>query len=364
MMKMIEVKDLQKKYNDNEVLKSISFDVEKGDVIAVIGTSGCGKSTTLRLLIGLERADGGTILIEGEPLMENGIYVSRKKASELYMRMGMVFQNFNLFPHMTVRENLMLAPLKNMKAIGMTKEQIFRKSTELLEKVGLLDKADYMPGKLSGGQKQRVAIARALMLSPDIMLFDEPTSALDPELTVEVLKIIRDLAKEKMTMIVVTHEMGFARDVANKVIFMSDGLILEEGTPEILENPKNERLRTFLSKDLRSHRTPINWENRKQTQKNPPGKSGRFSMQKSADFFHFLSSVSVSVSDLYILSDCKVQYKRKICERRQKQKMHTENGKSVSGTNRFCERSEHLASRASENRDRRCIQQMENLRTK
>lgn len=289
MMKMIEVKDLQKKYNDTEVLKSISFDVEKGDVIAVIGTSGCGKSTTLRLLIGLERADGGTILVEGEPLLENGVYVSRKKASELYLRMGMVFQNFNLFPHMTVRENLMLAPLKNMKAAGMTKEQIFQKSTELLEKVGLLEKADYMPGKLSGGQKQRVAIARALMLSPDIMLFDEPTSALDPELTVEVLRIIRDLAGENMTMIVVTHEMGFARDVANKVIFMSEGRIIEEGTPEILENPKNERLRTFLSKDIRSGHPPPNPENPKTNAKRPVRKIPADPVRNLPDFFflHF-----------------------------------------------------------------------------
>jgi polar amino acid transport system ATP-binding protein len=246
-MKMLEIRDLRKSFGEIEVLRGVSFDVNKGDVIAVIGPSGSGKSTMLRSLIGLERADGGTITVEESPLLKDGAYVSEKEAKNLYLKMGMVFQQFNLFPHMTVRENLMLSPVCSLK---LPKDKMRKKSDILLNKVGLLDKADSMPNKLSGGQKQRVAIARALMLNPDIMLFDEPTSALDPELTADVLDIMKELAKEHMTMVVVTHEMGFAREVADKIIFMDNGEIVEEGGAEILQNPKNERMRAFIEKAL------------------------------------------------------------------------------------------------------------------
>lgn len=246
-MKMLEIRDLRKSFGEIEVLRGVSFDVNKGDVIAVIGPSGSGKSTMLRSLIGLERADGGTITVEESPLLKDGTYVSEKEAKDLYLKMGMVFQQFNLFPHMTVRENLMLSPVCSLK---LPKDKMRKKSDILLDKVGLLDKADSMPNKLSGGQKQRVAIARALMLNPDIMLFDEPTSALDPELTADVLDIMKELAKEHMTMVVVTHEMGFAREVADKIIFMDNGEIVEEGGAEILQNPKNERMRAFIEKAL------------------------------------------------------------------------------------------------------------------
>lgn len=243
---MISVRNLRKKFATLDVLNGINFSLQKGEVVAVIGPSGSGKSTMLRCMIELERADGGDIIIEGEELCRDAIYPSEKKIAEICGKMGMVFQHFNLFPHMTVRENLLCAPLTHKKHGRAELEQMCK---ALLDKVGLADKIDEMPGKLSGGQKQRVAIARALMLNPDIMLFDEPTSSLDPELTQEVLEVIKSLAKEKMSMIIVTHEIGFAREAADKILFMDKGVILEEGTPsEIIDNPKNERTKLFLQK--------------------------------------------------------------------------------------------------------------------
>lgn len=243
---MIKVQNLKKNFGTLDVLNGINFSLQKGEVVAVIGPSGSGKSTMLRCMIELERADGGDIMIEGEYLCKDAKYPNEKKVVEICGKMGMVFQHFNLFPHMTVRENLLCAPIMQKKT---DKSELDKLCQALLEKVGLADKIDEMPGKLSGGQKQRVAIARALMLNPDIMLFDEPTSALDPELTQEVLEVIKSLAKEKMTMIIVTHEIGFAREAADKILFMDKGIILEEGTPgEIIDNPKNERTKTFLQK--------------------------------------------------------------------------------------------------------------------
>lgn len=244
-MAFIEVKDLKKSFGKLEVLKSVSFDVEKGDVVAVIGSSGSGKSTMLRCIINLETVGGGDIIIEGEPLVKNGKYPSKNTIKQITGKMGMVFQQFNLFPHMSVRKNLEM-PVR--LAGKRDRASISAECEEMLRKVGLLDKIDAYPSQLSGGQKQRVAIARALMLNPDIMLFDEPTSALDPELTGEVLGVMKKLAEEHMTMIVVTHEMAFAREVANKVIFMDDGKILEAGTPdEIFNHPKFPRTAEFLS---------------------------------------------------------------------------------------------------------------------
>ena len=244
-MAFIEVKDLKKSFGKLEVLKGVSFDVEKGDVVAVIGSSGSGNSTMLRCIINLETVGGGDIIIEGEPLVKNGKYPSKNAIKQITGKMGMVFQQFNLFPHMSVRKNLEM-PVR--LAGKRDRASIYAECEEMLRKVGLLDKIDAYPSQLSGGQKQRVAIARALMLNPDIMLFDEPTSALDPELTGEVLGVMKKLAEEHMTMIVVTHEMAFAREVANKVIFMDDGKILEAGTPdEIFNHPKFPRTAEFLS---------------------------------------------------------------------------------------------------------------------
>ena len=245
-MSFISVRNLKKSYGKLKVLKDISFDVEKGDVIAVIGSSGSGKSTMLRCLIDLEHIGGGSVSVDGEHLIEDGKYSPREKVKEITSKMGMVFQSFNLFPHLTVRKNLEMPYNLNNKQTGIS--QINAICDSMLRKVGMLEKANVLPSKLSGGQQQRVAIARAMMLNPEIMLFDEPTSALDPELTGEVLSVIKQLAKEKMTMIVVTHEMSFARDVATRVLFMDDGLILEEGTPEeIFTNPQNQRTKDFLS---------------------------------------------------------------------------------------------------------------------
>lgn len=244
METMIQVTDLNKTFGENHVLKGVSFSINKGDVVAVIGSSGSGKSTLLRCLIDLEKADSGTITMDGDNLMTDGVYASPAKIREIIMKMGMVFQHFNLFPHLTVRQNLELAPkvVKKEKASEMDV-----RCEKYLQQVGLAAKIDSMPSTLSGGEKQRVAIARALMMNPEILLFDEPTSALDPELTGEVLSVMQELAEDKMTMVVVTHEMGFAREVANKVLFMNDGVILEEGTPEdIFEHPKHERTREFL----------------------------------------------------------------------------------------------------------------------
>ena len=240
---MIEVKNLRKSFDGTEVLKGINETINKGDVACIIGPSGSGKSTFLRCLNLLEIPTGGQIIFEGENLTAKGVDLNLHRR-----KMGMVFQQFHLFPHMTVIDNLTMAPVLLKKA---TKAQAEKKGMELLERVGLADRASAYPAELSGGQKQRVAIVRALCMNPDVMLFDEPTSALDPEMVGEVLDVMKELAREGMTMVVVTHEMGFAKEVANRVLFMDDGVIMEEGTPqEIFENPKCERLKTFLSKVL------------------------------------------------------------------------------------------------------------------
>ena len=240
---MIEVKNLRKSFDDIEVLKGINETINKGDVACIIGPSGSGKSTFLRCLNLLEIPTGGQIVFEGDDLTAKGVDLNLHR-----QKMGMVFQQFHLFPHMTVIDNLTMAPVLLKKA---TKAQAEKKGMELLERVGLADRASAYPSELSGGQKQRVAIVRALCMNPDVMLCDEPTSALDPEMVGEVLDVMKELAKEGMTMVVVTHEMGFAKEVANRVLFMDDGVIMEEGTPqEIFDNPKCERLKTFLSKVL------------------------------------------------------------------------------------------------------------------
>ena len=247
-MTLIQIQDLKKSFGSLEVLKRITFDVEKNDVIAVIGPSGSGKSTMLRSLVHLEQINGGSVQIDGDYLVKDGVYPKPQQIKEITSKMGMVFQHFNLFPHLTVRGNLEISP-KLVKKQSAQQTQL--SADELLKKVGLLEKAEVYPANLSGGQKQRVAIARALMMNPQILLFDEPTSALDPELTGEVLKVMKDLAEEHMTMIVVTHEMGFAREVANKVIFMDGGEIVEAGTPEqLFNNPQHPRTQEFLKKNL------------------------------------------------------------------------------------------------------------------
>ena len=248
-MKKIEARNICKKFQNLEVLKGIDLEVNEGEVIAVIGPSGGGKSTLLRCLNKLETIEQGTIIIDGETLVKetaNGAeYASPEDTRRIVCKMGMVFQQFNLFPHMTVLENLIEAPVQVQKR---NKEEVIKEAEALLEKVGLSEKRDVYPRKLSGGQQQRVAIARALAMKPAIMLFDEPTSALDPELTGEVLRTMRELAEEKMTMVVVTHEMAFAREVATKVLFMADGYVQACGTPEeIFDNPTNERLKAFLN---------------------------------------------------------------------------------------------------------------------
>jgi len=252
-MSMVRTENLKKSFGDNEVLKGISIEVNKGEVLCVIGPSGSGKSTFLRCLNNLETIDSGLIYIDDELIVhredgKNLKDMSPKKVSTLCIKLGMVFQRFNLFPHKTAVENLMLAPMSIKK---VKKEEAYSKSMEILKKVGLVDKAGSYPSKLSGGQQQRVAIARALAMEPEIMLFDEPTSSLDPELVGEVLEVMKDLAQEMMTMIVVTHEMGFAKDVASRVVFMDGGYIAEEGHPqEIFANPKNDRTREFLNRIL------------------------------------------------------------------------------------------------------------------
>ncbi|KAA9026206.1 amino acid ABC transporter ATP-binding protein [Niallia endozanthoxylica] len=248
-MAIIEVSDLKKSYGNLEVLKRISFDVDKKDVVAVIGPSGSGKSTMLRSLVHLEEVNGGSICVSGEYLVKDGVYAKPNELKIITSKMGMVFQHFNLFPHLTVKENLELAP----KLVKKENSSITSKrSMELMKKIGLTERGNAYPANLSGGQKQRVAIARALMMNPDILLFDEPTSALDPELTGEVLQVMKDLAKEHMTMIVVTHEMEFAKEVANRVIFMDNGEIVEAGHPsELFTNPKHERTKAFLNRSLK-----------------------------------------------------------------------------------------------------------------
>lgn len=241
---MIEVKNLEKSFGDLHILKGITTTIEKGEKVVIIGPSGSGKSTFLRCLNRLEQPTSGQILFEGQDLTamsDKQLYVVREK-------MGMVFQHFHLFPHLTIQKNITLAPVK-LKL--MTQVEADEKASMLLKKVGLSDKAKQYPGQLSGGQKQRIAIARALVMNPDVMLFDEPTSALDPEMVGEVLALMRELAEDGMTMVVVTHEMGFAREVASRVMFMDGGKIMEENTPQIFfDHPENPRLREFLSKVL------------------------------------------------------------------------------------------------------------------
>ena len=240
---LIEIRNLGKSFGDHEVLKDISLDVHKGEVISIIGPSGCGKSTFLRSINLLEKPTSGSIKVEGVDILDPDTDVDM-----LRRKISMVFQSFNLFPHKTVKENVMLAPVK-LKI--MTEEEASEKADMILKRVGLLNKADQYPSRLSGGQQQRVAIARALAMNPDVMLFDEPTSALDPEMVGEVLKIIKGLADYGMTMLVVTHEMGFAREISDRVLFFDEGVIAEENTPEeFFGNPQNERLKDFLSKIL------------------------------------------------------------------------------------------------------------------
>ena len=240
---LIEVKGLRKAFGDNEVLKGIDTTVCEGEVIAIVGPSGCGKSTFLRSLNLLEVPTGGQILFEGVDITDKSVNINKMRE-----KIGMVFQQFNLFPNMTVKENIMLAPVR-LKI--MSKEEASKKADELLKRIGLSDKADARPQQLSGGQQQRIAIIRSLAMNPDVMLFDEPTSALDPEMVGEVLSLMKDLAESGMTMMIVTHEMGFAREVADRVFFINDGVIQEENTPqEFFSNPKNPRLKEFLSKVL------------------------------------------------------------------------------------------------------------------
>ena len=240
---MLKVSNLTKSFDSLEVLKGINCEINKGDVISIIGPSGSGKSTFLRCLNLLEKPTSGSINFEGDELTDKKTDLNKHR-----QKMGMVFQLFNLFPHMTVLDNLTVAPVMLKK---MTKEEAEAKGRTLLKRVGLLEKADSWPDELSGGQKQRVAIVRALCMEPDVMLFDEPTSALDPEMVGEVLEVMKELAETGMTMVVVTHEMGFAREVSSRVLFLDEGVIAEEGTPdEIFSHPKSERLKTFLSKVL------------------------------------------------------------------------------------------------------------------
>ena len=238
---MIVVKDLKKNYNGLNVLKGIDLTINKGDVVCLVGPSGCGKSTFLRCLTRLEEPDGGTVTLDGNEITEHDIDATRAK-------MGMVFQHFNLFPHLTVKKNITLAPVHLGR---MSQAAADKQAMELLERIGLADKANVYPNMLSGGQKQRIAIVRALAMNPEVLLFDEPTSALDPEMVGEVLELMKELARDGMTMVVVTHEMGFAREVANRVIFIDEGVIKVDKPPqEFFKNPENPRLKAFLSKVL------------------------------------------------------------------------------------------------------------------
>ena len=238
---MIDVKGLKKNYGGLQVLKGVDLTINKGDCVVLVGPSGCGKSTFLRCLNRLEEPDGGHVIFNGKEVTDHDIDHVRQK-------MGMVFQHFNLFPHLTVKKNITLAPVR----LGLMKQpEADKKAMELLERIGLADKADTYPNMLSGGQKQRIAIVRALAMNPDVLLFDEPTSALDPEMVGEVLELMKELARGGMTMVCVTHEMGFAREVGDRVLFMADGKILEQNTPEqIFTNPQEERTKSFLSKVL------------------------------------------------------------------------------------------------------------------
>ena len=241
---ILEIRGLQKSFADNHVLKDISMDVEPGNVVSIIGPSGSGKSTLLRCATFLETADGGDILYDGQYAVKDGVYASKAELTRFRTRYGLVFQNFNLFPHYSVLKNVSEAPILH----GQSKEEAQEYAVSLLKKMGLEGKENAYPFQLSGGQQQRVAIARALAMKPEILFFDEPTSALDPELTGEVLKVIRQLAEEKMTMVVVTHEMPFAKAVGNRVIFMDGGVIVEQGDPiSVFDHPKEERTKQFLS---------------------------------------------------------------------------------------------------------------------
>ena len=238
---IIKVDHMTKSYGDNVVLEDINTVVNKGDIIAIIGPSGCGKSTFIRTLNLLEKPDSGSVLLDGQDLMYKKVDINKMR-----QKVGMVFQHFNLFPNLTIRENITLAPVKTKL---LSKEEASKKADELLERVGLSDKADAYPDTLSGGQKQRIAIIRSLAMNPEIILFDEPTSALDPEMVGEVLELMKELAREGMTMVVVTHEMGFAKEVANRVMFLDEKGIKEEGTPEeIFGSPKSPRLQNFLKR--------------------------------------------------------------------------------------------------------------------
>ena len=240
---ILQVRGLQKNFGELEVLKGLDLDIHEGEVISIIGPSGCGKSTFLRCLNLLEKPDGGSICFEGQEVTG-----AKTDVTAYRRRIGMVFQHFNLFPHMTILKNMIIAP---MKLQGKSEAEATELAMKLLRRVGLEDRANAYPSQLSGGQKQRIAIVRALCMQPEVMLFDEPTSALDPEMVGEVLEVMKQLAEENMTMVVVTHEMGFAREVATRVMFMADGRQVEEGTPEeIFTNPKSERLQTFLAKVL------------------------------------------------------------------------------------------------------------------
>ena len=241
---ILEIRSLQKSFADNHVLKDISLDVEPGNVVSIIGPSGSGKSTLLRCATFLETADGGDILYDGQYAVKDGVYASKAELTRFRTRYGLVFQNFNLFPHYSVLKNVSEAPILH----GQSKDEAQEYALSLLKKMGLEGKENAYPFQLSGGQQQRVAIARALAMKPEILFFDEPTSALDPELTGEVLKVIRQLAEEKMTMVVVTHEMPFAKAVSNRVIFMDGGVIVEQGDPiSVFDHPKEERTKQFLS---------------------------------------------------------------------------------------------------------------------
>ena len=247
---VLQVNDLQKSFGANEVLKSMSLTVHHGEVVAIIGPSGSGKSTLLRLINQLEKADSGKIVVAGETLCHNdanghAIYAPPEKLKQIQLKIGLVFQSFNLFPHMTVLRNITEAPVR---VLGWPQAEAEAIARRLLDKLGLTDKAEAFPFQLSGGQQQRAAIARALALKPALIFFDEPTSALDPELTGEVLKVIRSLAAEKMTMVVVTHEMAFARELADRIVFMDQGMIIEEGTPDDVFNSENDRTRQFLGR--------------------------------------------------------------------------------------------------------------------
>lgn len=246
MEEIIKIDNLQKSFGSLHILKGISFSVHKGEVLGIIGPSGSGKSTILRCISQLEEVSDGSITICGQTLVQDGKYCSKEERHNIILKSGLVFQNFNLFPHFSVLQNVMEPQIKVLKK---TKEQAKQTAMSLLERMGLAEKADAYPCELSGGQQQRVSIARALALKPEVLLFDEPTSALDPELTGEILAVIKELAAEKMTMVVVTHEMAFARDISSHIIFMDGGVIVEEGDPEtVINNPKQERTKAFLSR--------------------------------------------------------------------------------------------------------------------